>query len=157
MRPEMSRTGAAASRRLAKKSPMQLLVDIIDGDPTADHRRLFRTWWDRIQSDDQFMEAVALHAFTNMFAALERDKNKSAPVKPKEAIEAERKAVAALVSQVRNVVLLDLKLPNGKKLRNSTFAECSAAGGWFKMVATKGKPSQVVGAVLTEDELRGIR
>jgi hypothetical protein len=152
------RTGAAATRRSAKKNPMQVLVDLVEGDPSADPNRLFKVWWPIIQSDDDYLEAVARHAFTNFLTSLDRDRRASATRrKTKRMAQQHRDAVSALTSKIKNLILLDLQLPNGKKLRNCTFAECSAAGGWFKLLATRGRPSEVVGEVLTEDDLRKLR
>lgn len=138
---------------------MQVLVDLIDGDPTADNNRLFRKWWEAVQADDELLDAVALHAFTNMVSALDRDRKKPAKpaVQSARQVKALRAEVAKITERVRNLVLMDLTLPNGKKLRNSTFKECSLAGGWFKLLACKGKPSQIVGKVLSEADLHALK
>jgi hypothetical protein len=97
------------------------------------------------------------HAFTNLLTSLDRDKRAAvARQRGKREAAKAREAIARLTSRIRNVVLMDLVLPNGKKLRNATFSECSAAGGWFKLVATKGKLSQIVGEVLSEQDLKEI-
>lgn len=153
---EPSRTGAAATRRRSKKNPMEVLVGLVEADPTADQDRLFGQWWKKIRGDDEQIEAVARHSFTNMLTAIERGSRKPKQ-RTAEDMEQERRAIGALVNLVKNVVLMDIVLPNGKKLRDCTFAECSAAGGWFKLVATKGKPSELVGKVLSEEQLRLVR
>lgn len=152
---EMPRTGAAATRRVAKKNPMQALVDLLDSDPTANADRLFRKWWPVILADDDYLIAVGRHAFANFLTSLDRDRRRGARQTSNTEMHKERQAAARrLTKHVHRIVLLDLMLPNGKKLRESTFAECSAAGGWFKMVAAKGRPSEIVGQVLNEGDLR---
>jgi hypothetical protein len=153
---ELVRTGAAATRRLAKKNPMEVLADLLDGDRTADRKRLFRMWWEVIRADDEYLTAVGLHTFTNLLSALDRDQ-RNIKRGDKQSVAEQRIAISKLVEKARNIILLDLVLPNGKKLRHATFAECSAAGGWFKLLAARGKPSEVVGRVLSESDLRALR
>lgn len=148
-------TGAAAMARSAVKNPLQVLVNAIDNDPTMPTERLFQTWWGAVKDDEDLMRAVGRHAFHNMLASLDRDKRK-ARERRRGQRAVSKAAVAMIKDRIRSVVLMDLLLPNGKKLRDSTFAECSAAGGWFKQLATRGKPSQIVGKVLTEADLQKI-
>lgn len=66
-------------------------------------------------------------------------------------------AFAELKAKVRDVVLLDILLPNGKALRDATGADCVKAGGFFAEVAKQIKPTQVVDRHLTEGDLQNIR
>jgi hypothetical protein len=50
-------------------------------------------------------------------------------------------------------VLLDLLLPTGKKLRDSTGQECKQAGGWLTRVAKRVGDAGIVGEILNEREL----
>jgi hypothetical protein len=59
-----------------------------------------------------------------------------------------------IASTVRELILLAVITPNGKKLRDLTGRECGQAGGWFAKLAGKVKATQKVGTVLTEPELR---
>lgn len=67
------------------------------------------------------------------------------------------RAFTELKARIRNVILLDLELPNGKRLRSATGAECKKAGGFYEAVARHLKPSQVVDKHLTEANLQDIR
>jgi len=60
-------------------------------------------------------------------------------------------------TRLREVLLLDLILPNGKKLRDATGAECKKAGGFFAEVAKGLKPTQKVGHHRTETDLQNIK
>jgi hypothetical protein len=74
--------------------------------------------------------------------------------------ESRNQAAAAfeeLKVKVRNIVLLDLDLPNGKKLRSATGAECKKAGGFYAEIARHILPTQVVDCHLTEGDLQNIR
>jgi hypothetical protein len=66
-------------------------------------------------------------------------------------------AVAGMVERVKNLVLLDIKLPTtGKTVRDSTGQECIEAGGWFAAVG-KRVGDGIVGNVLSEAELQNIK
>lgn len=82
-----------------------------------------------------------------------------APVRDQLAPASERTATAfeELRAKARNVVLLDLVMPNGKSLRYATGAECEKAGGFYAEVAKSIKPTQVVDRHLTEGDLLNIR
>lgn len=62
-----------------------------------------------------------------------------------------------LKAKLRDIILLDLVLPNGKALRDATGAECAKAGGFFEAVSKSIKPTQVVDRHLTERDLQNIR
>lgn len=69
--------------------------------------------------------------------------------------EAQDAAVATaktvLVDAVRKVNLLELKMPNGKRLRDCTCAEATSFGGWLIRLGACGTPEQLIGDVVTED------
>lgn len=154
-----SQTGAADTRRRAKRSPMELLVNLIEAEPTASKERLWNQWWAAVSADDEYLHAVGRHTFTNLYEATERDrrKTKSQPrAKPDPTVDKAR--AEALARRVVAAVLLEVTLPtNGKRLKDSTFADCARAGGWFSTVAKMGQPKQVVGDIVTEEQLRAIK
>lgn len=140
--------------RVARKNPTELLVSIIEDDPTASTERLFKLWNERVIADEDYQSSVNRHAFTNILASLERHKRKPRPKKSAKEVAAR---VERLKKRVTAIILLNLTLPNGKRLEQATFAECSAAGGWYAKVAKRGKPNQIVGKVLSEEDLRSIK
>ena len=147
------RQGSAAVRRTSQANPMELLVSLIEPDPTADIERLFRRWFEEVRGDDEYLMAALRHTFTNLFSALERDKRSNAPLQDD---RQRRINVARAKNKVVSHILLNMLLPNGKSLRDATFGECREAGGWFLRVADLGSPDEVVGACLTEDALRAL-
>lgn len=69
--------------------------------------------------------------------------------------QAEDRRVADLKADiVRN--LMELALPNGKKLRECTGRECIEAGSFFRRVGQSLGPDDVVGEVLSENDLQEI-
>lgn len=69
---------------------------------------------------------------------------------------AQARAIEAreLANTVKEIILLDMVTPSGKKLRDLTGRECGGLGGWFAKLADKVKPTQKVGSVFTETALR---
>jgi hypothetical protein len=65
---------------------------------------------------------------------------------------------AILHEAVRDVptLVLDLPMPNGKKLGECTFREVGLLGAAFKKLASHGKPTQLVNAVLTNTQVKKI-
>lgn len=150
------RTGAATNRRTARKNPYELLIELRDQDATASWDRLFQQWCKLVEADEDHLEAVLRYAWANFTAQYDRDNHKNGMKKKRQDTAAERSAITKMVAAVKGLVLMDLLLPNGKMLRKATFRECSLAGGWFKLIALKGNPSEIVGQKLTEDDLHKI-
>lgn len=152
---ETIRQGNAAVTRTASKNPIKLLADLIEDDPSASKDRLFKKWWATIKIDDSYLLAVARHAFTNMLHALDREANQPRHTKKEgaptldEVMDAQKRIIGAS--------LLSLVLPKtNKTLADSTFAECATAGGWFSRVSKMGKPKEIVGTKLTNEDLQKI-
>jgi hypothetical protein len=152
------KTGAAAIRRTNKGNPMEVLVRIREGDPTAGQERQFKKWWDEIQSDDDLLDAVARHTFTNLCTAIDKHREtvRKSRARAKAIRRAEARLVESLAQTVAKVAYLELTMPNGKKLRNCTFADCGAFGGFYKRLALKGKPSEIVGKKMTDEDIRNL-
>lgn len=148
--------GSAVVRRVAQKSPLELLVSLIEDDPTADNERLFRKWLVEVRGDDEYLTAALRHTFTNMVSALDRDRRAKSPYKAAMAAMLPQEIARGIKDQVAAVILLNLTLPSGKLLRDATFKECYEAGGWFIKVSRAGKPSDVVGKALSEEDLRAL-
>lgn len=160
---ESVKQGAAATRRISPKNPLEVLARLRDGDTTAGFDLIFKKWRERVESDSDMLTAALLYSYRNYWTTLDRDalkqgltyeESKAKNAERQERITAESANVA---KQIRAVVLLDLTLPSGKSLRESTFKECARAGGWFARVAKLGKPSQIVGEIISEDRLRALK
>jgi hypothetical protein len=65
-------------------------------------------------------------------------------------------AFEAKAEERANRLLLDLVMPNEKRLRDCTCAECKQMRGWLTKLARKGRPDQLIGDVVSEAEVREI-
>lgn len=68
-----------------------------------------------------------------------------------------RAAVNAKIKSEARVMLMDLMMPNGRRLRNCTGRECtklgSSVGRWLSLIGKSIEPTQRVGEALSEDKL----
>jgi hypothetical protein len=64
-----------------------------------------------------------------------------------------------IIENVRNIIFLDLVLPNGKTLRNTTGTECEALapvlGGWLMRIGIKAGRKEV-GKVMSEEDVKAL-
>lgn len=146
-----ARTGASGMARRGRKNPTEIMVNLIEADPTAAFDRIFKQWWEIVKADDDYHEAIGFHAGTNIWASLTR--NKPPQRRPGMKEIAERQAqIEAVASKVANKVLtLNFVMPNGHKLGECTGTEVVKFGGVFTAIGKKaGK--QLVGKVFTSDK-----
>lgn len=68
-----------------------------------------------------------------------------------------KKRVAAEVARIKNVLLMNLRLPTGSLLRDATGAECAKAGGFYTEVSRHLDGREVVGKHLDETDLQNIQ
>lgn len=100
---------------------------------------------------------VPIHTDEAAEAKTKVDRPALTPQSRAEALARSVAAIGGLKARLRAVILLDLTLPDGKKLREATGAECTRAGGFFAAVAKSIKPTEVVDRKLTEADLQNIR
>jgi len=149
---ETSRQGAAATRRTAPKNIMEVLVAIIEANPTANNDELFRKWSDIVKDDDDLLDAALLHTFTNLIASLKRP-HRGGQSRFKGRSREERDAsVAQIKREAKEILILDLIMPNGKPLRVCTGAYGRQCGGGIGRVAKAVKPMQIIGQVLNDEQ-----
>jgi hypothetical protein len=149
-----TRVGASFVAKRTTANPRQIVVRLVESRKGATKDELFEEFREELDADPDMRRAVEWYFFVNMYEYQVTSRNSRKPVlAPK---QNRQEQIEALKSRVVQVVLLDLKLPTGKLLRESTFAECARAGGFFAKIAKKGQPKQIVGKVLTEEQLRGM-
>lgn len=147
-----------------RANPRDLLKQIMDetSDP-KDKKTILSVFRDRVRGDDgwDYLDSIIEYWFSNNYHSL-MDENlrtkRAAPNKLlKSAKIAEFKKKVAVRIRQEALFLLDTMLPNGKTLRDSTFGECAKIGGVLSKIANSGKPTQVVGKVLTDVQLRKLQ
>jgi CheY-like chemotaxis protein len=157
--------------------PRDLLKRLVAENPTATEAELLKLFGEAVVDNQSCLSIVIEYWFANNLRALERITAPVGSVVEKEAREvkkaelakkvaAAKETVASRVSKVTEihaeakakVILLDLMMPTGKPLRDCTGAEvrklAKSVGGWLAAIAARVKPTQTVGAVLSEGELQ---
>lgn len=128
-----------------------LLIQIVEDNPDTDDETLFHIF--SAQCAPYFPEIVRYWFANNLRALRPRAPISAGPTVDRAVA---KQAAQAVRARATKLVLLDFKLPNGKMLRDCTFSECAKAGGWLSKLSTKGQPGEIVGAVLTEKEVRAV-
>lgn len=147
-------TGASFIAQEKEDNPRDIVVNLLKQYPSLDRTSLFSKFREELKGYDDYQRKVDWYFFVNMHDYLTGSR-KGATLSDRISNREEAQRRAATIKQkVVEVILLDLMLPNGKSLRDCTFADCAKAGGFFAKIANKGKPRQVVGDVLSEEQLR---
>ena len=134
--------------------------EIKEAHPKASLERLARILSERLRDDVDLLDAAADYIASNMEAALMRyGAKESAPVAPRKT-EAERQRGAAtrtatVESIKQQIMLLNMEMPNGKRLRYCTGTEVLKFGDGFRRIGKKAG-TKMVGSVLNENEVRAL-
>jgi hypothetical protein len=150
----------AATRQSFRNKPCRdLVAEIAAENPQASHETWRKRYIARCREDEDYLLASLDYAFDNALAAYLRVPPRSTA--EKKAATAKRKAEEAsahakLVADIKVKVLLDLKMPNGKPLRDCTGGECAHFGGWLGRLAARVGADKQVGDVLSEAQVREI-
>lgn len=161
-------TYGATGQSWNSSNPRPLLEKLMDRyeDPRKkdDKLAIFKAFREEVLSDEKqnALNAIIEYWFTNNFVRLIEEKYSGQKTRKQRAAEARanRAEVETQKSRIKaaaaKLVFLDLMLPNGKSLRDSTGKECASAGGWFAKIAAQIKPNEIVGNALTEKQLRAL-
>lgn len=122
-----------------------LLLQIRQQNPGVTRARRLELYLARAKRSPLMIEEALRRCFDNDERTIEKME------RPRQRLDADD------VKRVANVILLDLVLPNGKKLRDCTGRECKKAGGWLIQVGERVGDRGIVGAKLDEAELTAIR
>ena len=154
--------GTTGAKRVSWEhyNPRELLLELVQNYPNADEATIARHLRDRVLGDEsEYLMSILLYYVRNNMRSLQ-------PGRPSPAERAARHAEAitavdAVKQQVREhikreakILLLDMIQANGKPLRQCTGAECTRFGGWLAAIAEKVGAKQIVGDVLTEQDVR---
>ena len=150
-------------------NPRDLLKRIIGKNPKADKNELMGLFREAVEDDPKIISVIVEYWFVNNYQSLMAPRSaassKADIALRREAITASLKAKAAAMIEKKaivkaKIILLNMVMPSGKKLRDTTFAECAELsermGQWLSDLSVMGAPNQKVGCVLTEDKVRQV-
>jgi hypothetical protein len=136
-----------------------LLLKLKNKRPNATRKELEDLFMSAAQADAAMVDEALRYAFDNHFKSLNESvqpqrqpQRKAAPAVS--AFVSDDEVVAAKV-RFAKIILLDLVMPNGKKLRDCTGNECGEFGGWLLKIKER-VGSAIVGDELSEKQLAKI-
>lgn len=113
------------------------------------------------EGDEDYLDSIIEYWFTNNYNSLMLERSRprlrtsALALQAARAAEYREKVTTAIRQEA--IFLLGTILPNGKALRDSTFGECAKIGGVLSKIASKGKPEQIVGEVLSDAQLHKLQ
>jgi len=162
-------TGAAANRRTARKDPMELLVRLRTQNHNASFENILAKWKKAIHADDEYEEAVDMYCFRNLWTELDAAERRKQQKEAREAADRAAKArgeptaeetraaeTNAAADAVRQTILWDFLMPNGKPLHACTFGYALTAGGIFTRIGKMGKKTEIIGNKLKREQIEKI-
>lgn len=153
---ELHANGASFLAQTRESNPLDFVKKAISTLPNGDRKERFKKFEEMLDGEEEYERAVRWYFFVNMHDYLTTKRSTS--VRDNDRRQARNEVIRQMAETIKEKIqLLNLVLPNGKLLRDATFADCSKAQGWFGKVAKMGKLNQIVGRVLTEEKLRAIK
>lgn len=149
---------AATRQTWRVKTVRELVAEIIRENDAADEARIRREFRERVKDDNEYFLAVADYAFDAAWRALTTHRN--SPTAEDRALKAERvaadaKEYARKVASIKDqVMLLNLEMPNGKRMRFCTGSEMAEFGKAYTKIAKRVGSTKLVGSVLSEQDVR---
>lgn len=141
----------------AKRSSWQKLhfrdlgLKICEEHPDATVESLADIFVEQLDKYPEYLESIAIYIMANVRASLLQH---AAPRRQER--NTETTVLNSIAKKVAARALMELELPNGKLLRESTGTECIKAGGWLKKIGEAVGPTGIVGQKLTEAKLRNL-
>lgn len=128
-----------------------VLLRLMTDNPTAEKEHLESLYLKLVLKSPELKEEAIRRCFANDLAMINQGKINTKIHN----IRSKTQIVKEIGEKIRQTVLLDLVMPNDKKLRDCTGTECGKFSSAFAKLKDKvGR--RVVGKVLTESEVRKI-
>ena len=131
--------------RICKDNPQLVKDDDIEA--------LAQLFESEVRKNPGYLESISIYVMANVKASLE-ERPTYKPRTPAQKAAIEKAVENSVVNKIAAKVLMKFRMPDGKTLDESTFADCAKAGGWLTKVSTFGKPDEIVGQKLSEAQLR---
>lgn len=142
----------ATRQSWSRLSVRTVYAEIKASNPTATHSALIRLMANRMRDDGDVLLAAADYIVTNC-AVAEADykRRKGSP-----SSASTRERVTATVEAIKDqIMLLNLEMPNGKRMRFCTGTEMGKFGAAYQRIAKK-VGTKLVGSVLSEQNVRAL-
>jgi hypothetical protein len=143
-----------------KDNPRSLLRTIIAKNPKATEDKIHKLFWQEVENDPELLRACVEYWLDNNYLSLMRDEN---PVKRRKRADKDAVAVNFEKEKIKERIdgevyseLLNLIMPNSKKLGECDRKDCLAMGGWLTTVGNQLPKNKTVSEVFTNKQLHTI-
>lgn len=139
-----------------KANPRDMLKQILDKNPDLNKTEAFDLFYLQASDDPEIVQSIMEYWFVNNYHSLVHSyipRINTKQIQEEKAKEIKEKVKQKIVEEAK-IMLMDLILPNGKQLRHCTGQDCRRAGGWFLKIANKIRPREIVGTMLSEEDVR---
>lgn len=159
---EMNLGLRGATRQSWEDNNLRVAIrEIIAKHPKAKHDRLVQLLAAQMRDDDDLLLAAADYAVANAVVALNRNvapepapPSVRHPVSEEEREQRKQERDTIVESIKSQILMLNLEMPNGKRMRYCTGAEMIKFGGAYQRIGRKVGAMKMVGSVLGEKEVR---
>lgn len=137
-----------------RANPRNLLRCLMEENPKSGKDEIFRKFRSELKgrNRDDLISSIVEYWLTNNYHSL-IPKDKTSREKRRSDIDQMKSSMK--VNAVK-MVLMDLPMFNGKRLRDCTGKDCRKAGGWLTKIASMINAKDIVGQVMSESDLRRI-
>jgi hypothetical protein len=146
-------TKGATIQSWSRPQSIRVIVhELQDADPRASESKLTQLLIERCRNDDDALAACCAYAVQNTLHSLASYARRKTPAErsaQKSQIEAAAKQIA------EKILVLNLEMPNGKRLRYCTGSYVAKLGGKFVRIGKKAG-TKMIGQVFGEKELRDL-
>lgn len=153
-------TGTYGAKRQTfhSSSPRAVLLDVVERYPRESNEKLFEIVFEMLSETPGCLQAVAEYWFANEMRNISRGQpraERSTSTVAQKTAELKEKLQQHIDRRVQ-IILSEMLMPSGIRLRDSDKVECARAGGWFTRIAESLSEGQRVGEVFDEEHLRRI-
>ncbi len=146
----------AKTQSWRQANPRAALERLIAYKPGLGRDELLALFRDEIEGNADLLHTIVGYWFDNNLRSLVRSRhaNRATTTQRRAMVLEGKEKVRAIIESKANGLFLESLMPNNKTLRESSFAECLACGGWLTLVGKQGEPDQIVGEHLSEERVR---
>lgn len=139
-----------------------LLISIMERYPLYSDVKLLKRYMEAVKDDPDMLDVVIKYKFANDYAAIAKSKPTQRKPNPNALTttaitERMRGALNKHIKEKAEQMLMDMPMPNGKRLGDCTISYCARLGGWMARIAKGKNPRQMVSFVYTEEDLKHLR
>lgn len=153
-------TGITGAKRQSwmHDNPRDILRTIIKDNAQAGRETLLELFTKAVFDNGNrgLLETIIEYWFTNNLSSLLRSDSRLKAQFSNPDVSKIKQRIRERIQIAAGVVLMDMMMPNNKRLGDCSGAECAAVGGWLSVVAGRMSPSQIVKQVFSEEDMRAM-